>query len=503
MDAIGDLLEQFGPMLTGELASRLGATLSLSPPAARQRVSRALPHLKNIRGLAFARNARFVYLAKQYGSPGFWKALIAALNQSGGGYSRALQAIEQRGGLMPIAHFAIASGSAGARSKQLSAEEIRRRLVDAGLLEELTIPDVGPCVGFARNSSYLDELVPAMRARLIAEDVLLQAIRNWARNLNLGSYRLFSLRSSNVTGQPQVGGLEWDGTAPSDLAPFLSTEHRKVKQGFFVFDVLLDNHAMTPEGVAPFIYKCSTLRVMRNLGPCIPMLVTDGYSRETFKLVRGHGIMPATPASLFGEDIAEALRELTRTLTGAAKAAVDTKKFTALFDRLNKIEGAAGTLRGSLFEFIAADLANKCLHARVTMNEIYRENGKDVAEVDVLAEIPHQKTYFIECKGYAPGNLVSDDEVKKWLTVRIPIVRKKALENAKWRNLPLHFELWTTGQLSEDAKAIIGRTKEATSKYFIDVRQADAVHALAKQTKDPTLIKALEQHFLRHPLNPE
>ena len=96
----------------------------------------------------------------------------------------------------------------------------------------------------------------------------------------------------------------------------------------------------------PFVHKCVTLRSLRKVPRCTHYFIAEGYTTEAFKEARAHGIVTATPASLFGEDVARALVELAAVLKNAATAAVEPAKFAELFARLGKSEGAAGTLRG-------------------------------------------------------------------------------------------------------------------------------------------------------------
>lgn len=64
--------------------------------------------------------------------------------------------------------------------------------------------------------------VAKMRARLQTEQVLLLAIKAWARNLGMVSYDKVALRDEDSNGkQPKVGTFAWDLTAPSYLAPMV------------------------------------------------------------------------------------------------------------------------------------------------------------------------------------------------------------------------------------------------------------------------------------------
>lgn len=219
-------------------------------------------------------------------------------------------------------------------------------------------------------------------------------------------------------------------------------------------------------------------------------------------MLRQAGVVPATPESLFGTDVALALMELTRTLTEAATRTIDPGKFAELFDRLGKVEGAAGTLRGALFEFVVADLLRRTLpNVDISMNKIYREGGKDVAEVDIRAIIKDREIHFIECKGLLPGNQLSDKDVDDWLTKRIPLVRKHTLANPELQRLTLKFQMWITGELSPEAKKkIVAAQQVDPRKYTIEVIYAPDIEKAACQVNDDSLRRVVKQHFLKHPM---
>jgi hypothetical protein len=499
-DLLLKALATTGPCLTSDLARVLTEQHALSPEAARQRVSRRPKSVRSIPRLPFPKNARFVYHQNDYGAPRFWRALEAAMRETSPAYASALQALAERGGIMPQRHFLIACGAPIAQKKQVASEVILARLIEAGLFEVVEVPGIGECVSYARAAEYLDDPVAAMRSRLIVEEIVLNAVKSWARNLGLGSFGRFLTR--NDQGEvPQVGTFAWDLSAPSYLGALTSVSgDGTVKPGFVVCDILLGRQ-ISETGLRPFIRKCTMLRELKRVGRCLQIFVGDGYSTPSFQLARGSGIVAATPESLFGEDVALALVELTRTLRGAASAAVDPEKIDYLFRHLGKIEGAANSLRGALFEFVVADMVRKLWPANVAMNRVFRAGGRDIAEVDVLAVIPNQSVHFIECKGHAPGGVVDDAEVEVWLKRRIPLLRKQALEHPDWRHLDLHFELWTSGQLSALSVQKISEVQEKfKSLGTIRIRTRSEIEAVSASLNDKGLLKVLQQHFFEHPL---
>lgn len=494
------LLDQ-GPQMSGAVAAALAAAHGISATAARKRIERRSSSVR-VLDLQFPRGAQFLYVDSHYGSPRFWRSLAEALVNSNGAYARAIWALIARGGVMPLAFFASAAGASSGQ-RQLSGDAVYGRLVSTGLLQELEVPGLGTCVAFAKGEPYIDELLAPVRARLIAETVLLQSVQEWAAKLGLGSFHSFKLRSDVPGAAPTVGTFEWDLSAPSFLGPLATWgDADKPKPGFLVVDVLLTD-VVGADDVRPFIYKCISLRQLRKVGRCLQFFVAHRYSKDALDMIRRAGIVPATPESLFGTDVARALMELSTTLTEAATRSVDPEKFAELFERLGKVEGAAGTLRGALFEFVVAEVVRRTTpNVDVTMNKIYREGGKDVAEVDVRAIIKDREIRFIECKGLLPGSQLSDKEVDDWLTKRIPLVRKHTLGNTELQHLKLKFEMWLTGELSPDARKKIEAAQQAVSprKYTIKVVNAAELERLVRETNDASLRKVVTQHFLQHPL---
>jgi hypothetical protein len=498
---IAALLAANGPMTSGSLAAALAAKLNITPAAARKRIERRTLSVRAV-NLVLPRGAQFLYLESQYGSPKFWDRLAAALMDGNGAYARAIKALTARGGIVPAMHFSAAAGTSDGQ-RQISSDEVVKRLVDAELLQMVEMPGVGPCVAFARGDSYLDDRYPAVRARLIAERVLLQSIQEWAAKLGLGSFNSFKLRADRTGTAPLVGAFSWDLSAPSFLGPLADwSSSAKPKPGFLVIDVLM-TEVVGVDDVSPFLYKCATLRQFRGMGRCLQFFVANRYSPGALDLIRRAGIVPATPESLFGTDVAKALLELLRTLSQAAEKAVDPVLFSQLFERLGKAEGAAGTLRGALFEFVVAEVVRVLEPpADITLNKIYREGGKDVAEVDVRVIVKNRYIRFIECKGLVPGNLLSDDEVDKWLNKRLPVVLSQTRKNNELSKLDLRFELWVTGELSTEARAMVAVAQEraAGKGYFIEVLYAADIDHLVGLVKDPSLRKVVDQHFLQAPM---
>lgn len=494
------VLRDVGPCLSSAAAAELRRRFGLTDGAARQRVARREFPVRSL-DLPFAKGQSFLFLATDFQSQKFFRALTAALEGNNGAYARTIQALGARGGIMPLRHLASAAALADTPG-QLSPKVLVERLVKAEVLSEVDVPGQGACVGF-RSTAELDDPIAQMKARLIAEDVLLAAVADWARNLALGSYKLFNLRGGDKP--PSVGRFEWDMSAPSYISGLTTwnAAEGKPNPGFLIADVLLGRGSVDERGIAPFVYKCETLR-RTGKARCMQFFLAEGFTPDALLQVRRCGAVPGRIDELFGRDVAKALKELIATLTQTAAQAADPEKFDFLFSTLGRFEGAAGRLRGALFEFVAAKLLEESGWLEVVINKLYRESGKDLAEVDVRARREDQ-VLFVECKGIAPGTVLDDEEVKTWLEKRVPAVASRARQNSEYDGSHLRFELWTTGELSPQSMAMVAAKQALVrpTKYTLGVRFGPDLHQLAMRHKrrQPTLAKVLEQHFLNSPLS--
>lgn len=500
VNPVEKLLQDYGPSLSSSLAKLLVQRYGMSEAAARKRVSRPSPNIRRLAYLTFPRNVRFLYLQKDFGSPYYWQNLISALLSSGSAYGLALAALQQRNGILPRQHFQIACGAPLRQRKRLAAETVLSRLKQAQLIDEYDIPGIGPCVALSQGPHRYDEGRHELQARLIAEDILLKAIRSWLQKSGLGSYNKIALRDESPT--PRVGTFAWDLTAPSYVGALLEWNGQgKVKNGFIACDVLL-GVAVEEEGLRPFISKCMALRSLKKVGRCLQLFVADRYSQQAFMAAKKSGLLPLTPETLFGREVAEGLGQLFEVLRDAAHYAVDADVFAELFRKLASIEGAAVNLRGALFEYLVAEIVRQLISQSVKLNYVLRTPTGEKAEADVVVEEANRRVTFIECKGYQPAGTVPDVMVERWLSKKVPAMYAAAREHSDWKSLDIRFEFWTTGRLSDTSRNSIENAQQQirATRYTIDVKDADGVRAIAQGLKNKSLVQTLEQHFLKHPM---
>lgn len=500
-DLLVSLLSKRGPSLSTELARQF-AKAGMTPAAARKRISRLSPGVKRLAFLPFPRNARFLYLERDFGSPRYWDALIAALLDTKSAYGLALAALKQRGGIIPLKHFPIACGAPLRQKRHLSPETILQRLKKAQLIGEYPILGVGACVALIQGPDRYDDGKVEIRARLLVERMLLTAIADWLKRLGIVSFGRVALRDS-ATAQPTVGTFAWDLSAPSYLGGMAQrVANGKSKPGFVACDVL-SGIQVSEEGLKPFLNKCATLRSLKRIGPCLQMFVADHFAPAAFELAKRTGIIPATPSNLFGKDVGEGLLKLFDVLRDAANFGIEPEAFNLVFEKLSRIEGVAISLRGILFEYLVAEIVRRQSPSHlVRVGKIFKVADGAKVEVDVVGEVPDVSVRFIECKGYQPAGTVSDEYVTRWVTRTIPRLYDYARSHPDWRSLKVHFELWTTGKLSESGVNLLSKASANVrpTRYTIALVDPEAIRTAAKSLQDGALLKVFNDHFFEHPL---
>lgn len=490
-------------MLSSDLSKLLETRYGLNSDAARKRVERGCPGMNRLNHIVFPHRARFIYRQEDYGSPFFFENLMEALKKTRSTYFAALQALGLRDNVMPKTHFLIACGAPIAQKKHISAESLLEKLVKATLVKEVTLPGGEFCVVRCDRHQMLDvtSLWAKTKGRLIAEKVTLLAVKDWSRNLGMVSYDSVETREDEGSDVlPKVGTFNWDLAGPSYLFPMREYVNSTLKPGFFVCDLAL-NGRVSADQLAGFVNKCVTLRSLKKVGKCLQIFVAESYHNEAFALLKEKGIIPATTESLFGQDVALALKNLCTVLIDTAQLTQNPGALDKIFKDLSRIEGAASTLRGSLFEFAVAQIARSTfLGYSQEVNKIVRDSIGSVAEIDILAQRPNHEVVFIECKGIHPISTLSDDEVEKWLDKRIPVIRGFVKTHSEWSSIHKRFELWTSGKFSENAIAMVEAAQAKSPKLDIQLRDANYVLAQAMASKEAGLLKTYRQHFVTHPI---
>ncbi|MFH5802823.1 hypothetical protein [Alienimonas sp. DA493] len=500
-DPVPELLKAKGPMLASAVA-RLLVEGGVSPAAARQRVSRAASRgqVHRHRGLNLPNRDSFLWAPGQKNDAEFWEGLARALRSKNSIHAIAADALAARGGIVREEDFNRFSGAPRKLTKQVSAGRVREGLTAVGALHQIAEPDgaVRLLLHHDWPGFYLDG-DGAARGRDLAERVVIDGTGEWLRRTGLGAFNLVKTDSS--PGGAEFGHFDWALTAPSYVVPIgRPGDDKNRKTGFVTVDVLLGDD-LTDRHIAFFLRKVSVLRNLSNTPPFLAVLVAGGYDRSALQAGQRAGVLLLTPDHLFGGGTGAALRELVKTLTNAgAVAAKNPDKLAQLLGTLSKIEGAAESLRGPLFELLTAHLAKKLHGGGVEVREPVNLPDGRQTDVDVLCKLGRTDVWLIECKTVSPGKAVDDDLVKKWVFEQIPLLRAWLDMRPDLREQKHHFEFWTSGELSADALTLLTAAAGA-KKYAVGWKDGAAVEAALADTRNAPLRKVFREQFRKHPLN--
>ena len=475
------------------------AKRGVSNTSARQRIARAGSDVVRLAGLRFPHNARFLYLPDQFGDVTYWKALERVFREHGKAYWSAVTGLKARGGCFPKRYFAAVCGSPAARLRQLSPERILERLSAINLLEEFTDEATGePFVKF-KPHHYRSDGIETVRARMVAENVVLHGMKEWCRRTGFGSFDRVRIRDDEDA--PVVSSVAWDMSAPCYARPLVKATAAGMKPGFVVCDVNLRG-ALTEDDISLFVRKHDQASAPIKVAPIMPFLVADGFTASGFSLAKTKGVLATTTGQLFGEDVAKALRDLISLLTDTGRtASVNPEHIERVLSNLTKIEGAANNLRGALFEIVVGSLVKDVEGGYLRAGEKWTsiESGRGV-EIDVLLDRPEDKgVLIIECKSKIPGGRVSLEEVQKWHDDRIPLLQSILRTDSRLHDKHLTFEMWTNGPFADDALEWLG-VQPARSSYKVGWKDGEALKKYTDKAANAAIRKTLNEHYFRHPL---
>ena len=495
MDPLTQLLTKHGPSRASRLSEMLQAEFGASPEAARKRLSRARPPIRSFPYSLLPKREAFIYLEDDRGTEQYWTNFHDALREADFVYGAAIDGVIARGGIVSRDEFAVVSGAPNQQLKHVPVSLVLERLCDAGFLRSLTYTDIGDVVELGRPElGHVDRI--GFRPRQAVESVMLDGVREWARKLGLASYNSIAIRGDD---HPRlVGPYKWDLTGPSYLLPLREGKESTHGQGFLVADAfsgeMLDHHH-----IRYIIRKAAGLRATTKVGRILPVIIAQGFTGEAMTTGHQAGLVMATPTSLFGRQVGRALTDLLATLGKAAEIiSANPDRVAGLIEDLSEIEGAAGNLRGILFELIVAYLVRQ--NGSIDMGrKAYDLETGNVADIDILLVRGKGHCVAYECKGKGPGGRVTLAEIEDWLR-RLPLFREHIRSQQNLSEAQIGFELWTSGEFEPDALTKLQTEKLRRTKAPIDWKDGQQVRDLARSLKEARVTKAFDEHFFKHPV---
>lgn len=491
------LLRSKGPGLTSDFIDEMVKD-GASPATARKRIQRAEGSYQRLAGLRFEKNARFIYLDEQYGTRTFWERFEQACKRSGKSYWATITMLRAKGGSVPETLFPRITGAPLARTGQLSPQRILERLEAVNLLKRVSEGE-RDYVQFNPAHFGQDDL-NAVLANEIAEAVALQGIMDWARRIGFGSYSKFQLRGGET--YPAVSGVVWDLTAPSYMRPLVSVSAGSARPGFVVCDINLRGEIEENEALA-FVRKCDMAAAPQKVPPIMPMLVGHVFTAEALQTLKGKGILAITLRNLFGEELAETLKELVVMLTDlGAKISGNPDLILKVMKTLSKIGGESDNLRGALFELVVGALVKDVEGGYLTTGQRRTDlaSGRKV-EIDVQLNRGEEKgVLVVECKAKNPNARVSEAELQKWYDDRVPLIHS-ILSNDTREPRKFEFELWTNGEFTKSGLTWFDAQQKQFEGYTVAIKAGSDLKAYARRAANPSLRDTLNEYYFRSALS--
>lgn len=490
------ILASNGPCLSSELADILVERFGLTPAAARKRISRGSANLKKLSYIIFPHRARFVYLRNDYASPKYWKALYLSLRKENSSYHMAIDSIRTRGGMIRKDEFGIICGSPARQKNHIPYESLISSLMKADILLE-TLNENGDKYLYLKECEgheYL--LLEKQYKKELVDGIMIEQARTWLKQLGLVSYGKTKAMGDDAK-NPMVGTFEWHITGPSYTHPLTKNSINGKKPGFIVCD-LNTTPSATLDDIDTFIRKMEMTLSLKNIGNCIFIYISNAFTEKALYQAKSKGVLAITFSNIFGKRNTVAAERLGDILNNKDINQMQASEIKNLTKELNERNGMTQNLKGKLFEFICADIKKRIdTSSRILIGREYPTSQGDKAEADITSIRDDISISFIECKAIKRESTLDDEQVDRWLDVRIPRLLNYCKSHTDYKHLKKSFELWVTGDLSENSNLRITEFITKHPKIKIIIKKPRELLKDVKDINDKALKTLLFNYFLK------
>ncbi len=484
MKGIQRILKKHGPMLSGRLGEILADEEGIGLEAARQRLCRMRPPVRKIT-LGYKNNQSFVYLQEHFNSDRYWNALKISLKNSSKAYYALLNSCFFHSGFAKKSQLAAYGFSP---VKKLKGHILYSSIIK-GLLENNLISEFDDEILEINDKLFMQKNYNQFKAIEIAKTYVIQNFHDRVRNLNFVSFNAGKCLGEHA----EFGKFQWGFTSPSYLNGLKGWRGGKPLPGFIVADILIGRKVDTidPEF---FFQKIDILQQQTNTRPFIPFLICDNVEERTFKRLKSHGIAIGRVSELFGTSYAKALQLLINTIANATSIVnTNPDQFVELCEKISTLDDKFKNMKGDLFEFVVGYFYSRD-HIPLEIGKVIRESEtRKTKEIDVFVK-GSNVLRIVECKAYK--STMDATEVKEWLTVNIPVIRKWILSQDDYKKKDLVFELWSTSGFEKEALKLLNKHTKSLKRYDIKYFDGSAIAKKFKSTKDKKIYDLLMHYFI-------
>ena len=483
-------LKKLGPCRSSKLAQYLQEKEGISDATARQRIVRN-KSIQKFPIRLLPNREDFIYLKNQRNSENFLLKLYDALKETKTVYGMTIDSLSIRGGIVKTSEFSVISGAPVALKKQVTASIVAKNLEKASVIKKHTFEGTDY---YSLQPPFVSKSMAQYQSLLVAEQVLLDGIKNWVKQLGLASYNKIQIRGD--ASSRKVGQFVWDLTGPSYLLPLKTHLSNQTNPGFLVIDVF-GKSTLSADSIKYFVRKVQLLQAsIRNI-KLLPILVGEDFDSSALRYGKENGIILASIKNLFGRQVAEGISTFIEILNNAAPIAIkNPNKLIETLKKLSQMEvGAIGNLKGTFFELISLHLAKKGAESVDHSVKVIDQNtNKIITDIDVFRIVHKTEVVCIECKGKKSSAYIEIHDVTKWLSL-LPKFRDHIKNQKRFKNCSISFELWTTGTFSEDAIKKLQNYKN--KKQTIKWKDGKDILNMARTLQEKGIVDALKEHYFK------
>ena len=478
-----DILNRYGPMLSGKLARIFEKEYGVSNMAARQALSRARSPVNKIYTLSFEKNQKFFYLEHQFMSQKYVDRLLEAIQESSQVNWIYICAFQSQCGYVSKS---ILPALVSSPVNNVKGHKLHQRVIE-DLVKCHVIEDYDETRW--KLSDWVSDTGQNLSRSTGIEVVKKQIIHDfasWARNINLVGYDSFK----TIFESAEFANFQWAFTAPSYVQPLYDLDLQK--NGFVIGDVFYGKTADT-EDIQFFINKLAIIRKYKKLSNFLPVLLLESATPEALKVLKEQKVVVAFINNLFDQRYVELLAEIVNIFTNAsAIVAKNPAQIEKLFLEISKSEGRYNDMIGDLFEIMVGYYYHYVGCRYLTIGKRIRIPDSDKTnELDLLVE-RDGKVIVVECK--ATRQPIDELFVEKWLNKNIPQIRKWL--NETYPNIRnFEFQLWSLGGYTGKAAGMLQEAAKNTKKYKIEYFNKSQILDMIQQQNVQHLADLLRKYF--------
>jgi hypothetical protein len=478
---VSKLLQQYGPMLSGDLARIFENTYNVSNETARQALSRAKDPVCKIQTLSFEKNQKFFYLSNQYKSQRYSEELLNAIETSSKVNWSYICAFRSQNGFVSKD---LLPALVSSPIKRVKGHKMHQRVLDdllkCQIIEEYDEDYWKLCDWIPVQSKNFPRAVGL-------ETVKKQLVRDfarWARNINLIGYN----SAKALENFAEFAQFQWALTCPSYTQPLFDI--KKGKPGFVVADVFYGKVADVQD-IQFFLQKLAIIRNYKKISNFLPIFLAETVSNEALMQLKENKVTIAVIKNIFDKRYAELLAEIVNLFTNSSAIILKNPgEIEKIFREIAEAEGRYNNLVGDMFELLAGYYYQKvgCSHLEIKRN-VQAPGAENSNEIDVYVE-RDGKVIVVECK--AMRSAIDEVFVKKWLSKNIRQIREWFFEKYG-SDKEMIFQLWSLGGFTDAARELLTNAAEKTKKYKIEFFEREQLIDMAREHRVQVMVDILSK----------